>query len=700
MSKVKNLRRLLVPKHVCFIGGSAMAEAVKRCRRGGFKGEVWLVNTKHESISGVKCYASVADLPSPPDATFIGTRAEITLAEVSKLNEIGAGGAVCFASGFAETGVDGETLQEQLLQAAGDMPIIGPNCYGLLDFLHGSALWPVAYGGGLVEKGVAVLTSSGNFAYNLSMLESAPPISYLISVGNQANVGVADLIDALLEDSRVTAIGLHLEGLKNVSAFAEAAMRALNKGVPIVVLKQGVSSIGAEIAMSHTSALAGSDELYSALFDRVGAIRVDGPVNFVESLKILASGRLPEGRRVGAMTCSGGDAGLIADYCEQNNLHLTPLREQQKITLSQILPGYASAANPLDFTSSVWGNETVLTQCASAMFDGDFDMGFLALDFPSDHSGEQEEYLMMARIFRETLTEKLIPGVVSSVFPELMSINHQRAISGQGTSVLSGIEAAMKAMGKVADYVERRDYLLHQKTSVIASTIPAPALEGKAKLLNEWQSKQLLSGYKLSIPEGALVAPEEAGRVAAELGFPVVLKAVSTELPHKTEAGAVVLNLNSSEAVEAAADDIVQRLAMNHPHVDTSQLLIEKMSKPPVAELIVGVKREPGFGLALIIGAGGILVELVKDSASLLLPTNEQAVLAALKELKIFRLLTGFRGKAAADIDLVVKAIMAVADFAVDSADRLEELDVNPLLVLEDDVVVVDALVRQVDLHS
>ena len=236
MSIRDNLKRLLKPRHLAFVGGRSMARALKRCAEGGFAGPMWLVNPQHSNLEGVPCVASIAELPCAPDGVFIATNRELTLDCVRELATKGAGGAICYASGFAETGAQGQALQRQLLAAAGDMALLGPNCYGLLDYLHCSALWPVAHGGKSVEKGVAVLTQSGNFAYNLSMSDRSLPVAYMASVGNQAQLGVAELMDVLLDEPRVTAIGLHLEGLKNVPGFARAAHKALEKGIPIIAL--------------------------------------------------------------------------------------------------------------------------------------------------------------------------------------------------------------------------------------------------------------------------------------------------------------------------------------------------------------------------------------------------------------------------------------------------------------------------------
>jgi Acyl-CoA synthetase (NDP forming) len=291
-----------------------------------------------------------------------------------------AGGVVCYASGFAEAGEAGRKMQDKLIKASGDMALLGPNCYGLLDYLHNSALWPVAHGGKQVEKGVAILTQSGNFAYNLSMIDRSLPTAYLISVGNEASLDMADLIEALLDEPRVTAIGLHMEGLNNVNSFAKAAIKALKKGVPIIAMKTCTSSIGVELAIGHTSSLAGTDGLYDALFERLGIIRVSGPVSFMETMKVVSCGQLPKGSKVAALACSGGDAALIADYSEINNLQLPQLNQKQKEKFKTVLPEFANIANPLDFTTVIWGNESALRTCAETMLNSDVDFGFLILD--------------------------------------------------------------------------------------------------------------------------------------------------------------------------------------------------------------------------------------------------------------------------------------------------------------------------------
>ncbi|POA58257.1 MULTISPECIES: acetate--CoA ligase family protein [unclassified Pseudomonas] len=688
-----NLKRLLAPRHLAFVGGRSMARALKRCAEGGFAGDLWLVNPQHAQIDGVPCVASIDQLPCGPDAVFVATHRELTLDCVAQLAAKGAGGTICYASGFAETGAEGQALQQRLLQAAGDMALLGPNCYGLLDYLHGAALWPVAHGGQQVERGVAVLTQSGNFAYNLSMSDRSLPVAYMASVGNQAQLGIAELMDVLLDEPRVTAIGLHLEGLKNVPGFAKAAYKALEKGIPIIALKTGVSQIGAELALSHTSSLSGSDALYDALFQRLGVIRISGPVSFVETLKAASCGQLPAGPQLMALACSGGDAGLIADYAERNGLELPKLASEQCQALAQVLPGYANLVNPLDFTTAIWGDAQALQQMLDTVLGSAADSAMLVLDYPAEFTGERKECDLLLELFCAALQRHGKRGFVTSAFPELLPAAARERLHALGIPALQGVEDGLAAWGRIAAYQGRRQALLELGEAALVPLCPE-ALEGTGQLLDEWQSKQALREFGLRIPEGLLSTPEQALSAAAAVGYPLVLKAVSVELPHKTEAGAVALNLKDPEALGAALRQMRARIAEHAPGVAFDQVLLEPMAAPPLAELIVGIKREEHFGLALVIGAGGVLVELLKDSRSLLLPTHPGAIRQAVLQLRSAALLQGFRGRPAADLDALVAAIGAVADYACEHAATLLELDVNPLLVGARGTVAVDALIR------
>ncbi|KXU35758.1 acyl-CoA synthetase [Ventosimonas gracilis] len=697
MNKKDNLKRLLAPKSLAFIGGRSMAQSARRCLESGFNGEVWLVNPKYPSLEGMDCIASTFQLPKAPDAVFIGTNRALCLEAVKELAQIGAGGVICYASGFAEAGEAGSALQQELLQSAGDMALLGPNCYGLLNYLHSAALWPVAHGGKAVEQGVAVLTQSGNFAYNLSMSERSLPIAYMASVGNQAQLGFAELMEALLDEPKVTAIGLHLEGLRDVAAFARAAFKALEKGVPIIALKTGVSPIGAELALSHTSSLAGSDALYDALFTRLGVIRVDTPSRFIETLKVAASGQKIKGTRLLALACSGGDAGLIADGAYRHQLALPALSQAQKSALQQVLPDYANIANPLDFTTAIWGDQPALEQMLNSALPAETDAALLVLDYPSEQSGERYMCDLLLDCYCQALKRHGKNGFIACNLPEFLPESARERLHAAGIPALQGLDDALFAWASLARYSSTAEMLLTQGEAALPPLPPAP-INGRGKAaLDEWQSKQALKAFGLPLPQARLCTPERAASAAAELGYPLALKVVSADLPHKTEAGGVALNLDNEAELQSALQRMQQSLAEKAPNVPFEQILLERMAEAPLAELIIGVKREEGFALALVIGSGGILVELLKDSLSLLLPTTDAAIERALLNLRIAPLLLGFRGRAAADMPQLIAAIRAIADYACTHAGNLLELDVNPLLVTATGAVAVDALIRLAD---
>ena len=259
---------------------------VRQCRRMAFAGDIWPVHPSATEVEGYRCYKSVDELPGAPDASFIGVNRRITVEIVRSLSKINAGGAVCYASGFNEVS-DGEALNDALVDSAGEMPILGPNCYGVINYLDGALLWPDQHGGQRVDRGVALLTQSSNIGINLTMQSRALPIAYLVALGNQAQTDLAGVLETLVEDDRVTAIGLYIEGFPDVQALAQVMGRARERGLPVVAVKSGVSAQGASITRSHTASMAGSDEAASALFERLGIARVQDLDTLIESLKLL-----------------------------------------------------------------------------------------------------------------------------------------------------------------------------------------------------------------------------------------------------------------------------------------------------------------------------------------------------------------------------------------------------------------------------
>ena len=323
--------RLFSPRSIAFVGGNIAEMAIDRCVGMGYEGEIWPVHPTHTSVAGFHCYATVEDLPRAPDAAFIGINRDLTINVVKLLADAGAGGCVCYAAGFAEMGEEGQEFQQQLVEAAGDMPVIGPNTFGFVNYLDKCALWPYLFGGDAVERGSALISQSGNIAMNLTMNQRSVNFTHVIGTGNQAVLGPGTLIDALLQDDRVTAIGMYIEGFDDVESFSHAARRALDKGVPIVIMKVGKTEASARQSITHTSSLTGADELYDALFERLGVIRVSSLNRLLETLKVFElSGPLP-GRNIFSLSCSGGEAAIIADMVPEFGFEMRAFSESQPL---------------------------------------------------------------------------------------------------------------------------------------------------------------------------------------------------------------------------------------------------------------------------------------------------------------------------------------------------------------------------------
>lgn len=674
------LARLLSPRSLAVIGGREAAEVIRQCERIGFQGEIWPVNPKRPEVAGRKSYASLADLPGVPDASFIAVPREVTIESVSTLAKMGAGGAVCYASGFAEVGGDGVDAQARLVAASGDMALLGPNCYGLLNYLDGAALWPDQHGGLAVERGVAIITQSGNIGLNLTMQARSLPLAYLISAGNKAKGDLGEMIDTLLDDERVTAIGLHIEGLDDSERFSKAALRALDQGVPLVAIKTGRSEAGAALTMSHTSSLAGSDQLFDALFARYGIGRTRDVGTFLETLKLLHVHGPLSNRTVSSMSCSGGEAGLVADLASDAGLPTPPLPKDAESKLFEALGPKVPLANPLDYHTYIWGDLEASTATFSAMLGAGYGMNLLILDFPRSDRCDASSWDVTLQAFEHAQKATGAKAALVASLPESLPEHVGARMIASGIAPMQGLSECMEAIRIAADIgtvrARKREAPLKRASSVEVE---------RAYMLDEPTGKAALKAFGLSVPKGEVVAIIDAAEAAERIGFPVVVKAVSDAIAHKTEAGAVKLNLKSTSEVEAAAK------AMAHL---SDRVLVEAMQSGIVAEMIIGVTRDPLFGPTLTFGSGGILVELLKDAASLLLPTSREAVEHAFDHLKLAHLVDGFRGRAKGDRKAAIDAIMAVASYAERERDTLVELDVNPVLILEQGAVAVDAMIR------
>jgi acetate---CoA ligase (ADP-forming) len=673
----RDLTPLLNPKSIAFVGGNECEVAIRRTRELGFAGKIWAVHPKREQLGGISCIKSLAEIDGVPDAAFVAIKREPTIEIVRELRNKGCGGAVIYASGFAETG--DAHLQKELLKAADGMPLMGPNCYGFVNCLARVAPWPDEHGMEIIDKGVAIITQSGNIACNFTFTRRALPLACIFAIGNQADVDMAQMLEALARDGRVTAIGLHIEGLTDVAAFARAAEVARKLEKPVIALKTGRSEQGAKVAMSHTSSLAGADTLYDALFERYGIARMKSVTAFVETLKFLHHGGPLKDSRLVSMSCSGGEAALIADMALERKVSFPPFDPKTRAEVAATLNEYVSIDNPLDYHTFIWDQFDNLTATYSAVLRGGFDAGVLILDAPTKPGNNPAAWIAAARAYANAAKIAGARAVVTASLPECMLPEVAADLAVKGVAPMMGLDDTLAAF-EAAAFIGR-NWARNEALPALA----APAVTGIGEItLSEHDAKILLKNFGLPVPEGRVCKTNEAASIAKQLGFPVTIKTSSSTIAHKTEAGGVALNIKTAEEAEAVA----QKMANLAPEV-----LVERMVNGAVAELIIGLKNDPQFGLALAIGAGGILTELLKDSVTLLLPTSREEVIRALQSLKVWKLVQGFRGKSG-DQQAVIAAVLAVADFAKAHRTTIEELDVNPLLVLPNGAVAVDALIR------
>lgn len=694
----ENLKRLLSPRHAVFIGGSSAELAARQCADFGFRGAIWGVNPGRSEMAGHPCFARVEDLPEPPDAVFVAVPRDAAVETVSALARMGAGGAVCYTAGFRELGGEGEAMERDLVDAAGDLALVGPNCLGLLNYVKNVILWPYGHGGKPVERGVAIVSQSGLLCTNLTMSRRSVPFAYLVSIGNQSVLGIEDFVDALVDDPAVSAIGIYAEGLDDIPRFADAAIRALEAGVPIVVLKAGSSELGARLTISHTGSLSGSDELFDALFARLGVIRVTSPVALLETLKMLSVAGAPAGRRIAAFTCSGGDSTLLADGGAREGLSFPQPSEAAAARLKDCLPPIATVTNPLDYTTPIWGHEETLVQVFGAMLGDGYDAALVVQDYMSpEFVTDNVYYLADTRAFIRATRAAGIPAVVCSNIPENLPADAREVMIEGGVAPLQGIETALAAVGKAAAYGELRARLIASDDTARLRIGPVPAPGEPSRLLDEWQAKQWLAAAGVPVPDGALADAAGAAEAASGIGFPVVVKLVNAGLPHKSEAGAVRTGLTRGAEVEDAVAAIVESVGRYAPDIAADSFLVERMVERPVAELLVGIRRDPSFGQVMVIGSGGTLVELVRDTVTLLLPVERDDVARAIQSLKLCRLLDGYRGGERADKEALIDAVLLLARAAEENRASLVELDVNPLMALANGVCAVDALLRTGD---
>lgn len=660
---MKDMNRLLRPESIAVLGASWALNVIEQCRKMGYSGQIWPVHPTKPEIGGLRAYASLADLPQAPDAVFVGVNRFATIEVVAELAAMGAGGAICFASGWTEAGEP--ELQARLVAAAGDMPILGPNCYGVINYLDGALLWPDQHGGVRVDRGVALLSQSSNIVINMSMQKRALPVAYVACLGNAAVVGLADLAGALLADPRVTAIGMYIEGIDDAAAFAELAQRARAAGKGIVCIKSGKTELSRTAAASHTASLAGGGAASSAFLRQIGVAEVNTPSELIETLKILHVHGPGLGARLCSLSCSGGEAGLVADLAAPFDIDFPPPSDAVRARLGEILGPIVTIANPLDYHTFIWGDGPRTTDVFTTML-GDYDAGIYIIDPPRIDRCDPAWYepAINAIVSAQQATGK--PAFPLASMPENFDEARARTLMDQGVCTLMGLETALAAIRAA------------QAVAGVPDWRPAQVFAPRdSVMLSEADGKSVLAAAGVDVPR-AVTAATLADLGVAGLTPPFALKGLG--FAHKTEAGAVRLGLTTLEGQAEMPG--------------ATGYLVEEMITGAVAEILLGLRRDPVYGVTLTLGMGGVTAEVLADTVTLILPVTVPQVLESLRGLRLWPLLDGYRGRPRADMAAVAEIAVRLGNLMLADA-SLEEIEINPILVRPQGAVAVDALIRR-----
>jgi acetyl-CoA synthetase len=680
------IQRLLAPRSIALIGG-VWADAVAAASRAiGFDGTIWRVHPTRPSTAGTTYYRSVEELPGAPDAAFLAAPNTEAPAIAAALARRGAGGFVCFAAGFSETHTDeGISLTRQLVQSAHDLPFFGPNCYGFINFFEGAALWPDQVVGRRRDRGVAIICQSGTIALNVLFNHRSVPIGYVITVGNQTCLALEDMIERIADDPRVTAFGLYIEGIRDVERFARAVEHARSRGKAIALVKAGRTEMAARTAHSHTGALAGADVAFDAFCRDAGIARCETLATLCETLKLLHVGGPLAGNRVLIMGASGGDMAMTSDVARHLRLEFPAFSADSVDRIHAIVGPRVRIANPFDFHTHLWFDRPGLRALFAACQQADYDAVGFMVDTPPADQADPASYVAAIEEFIAADPHSRPRRAVISSLPESMSGSIREQCLAAGVVPMQGQREALEALDLAAligDAWSRGATVQLRRPARGASA----GLDGQGRMLAEHEAKDAVA-FGVGIPQRRVVRPDEVVEAAQAIGFPVVIKATGDALQHKSELGAVVLNVRSPIDASAAAERLSRLSAM---------LLVEQMVTDGVAEVLIGITVDAQFGQLMVLGAGGVLTELLRDTVALLPPFTAEKIGRAIRQLGIARLLAGFRGKPVGDIPALVATALACARYAESQIDRLIELDLNPVIVRPHGcgAVAVDALVR------
>jgi acyl-CoA synthetase (NDP forming) len=494
-------------------------------------------------------------------------------------------------------------------------------------------------------------------------------MAYMVTVGNQAGGGVEDVLETFIHDDRVTAIGMFIEAIRDAPRFAALAQEAFARNKRIVALQTGKSEAGALIAASHTASLAGNRQAYAAFFDRCGVATVETPTELLETLKLLDNGGPLSGYRIASLSCSGGEASLVADLSEATNLVFAPFPDEQRARIESTLTELVSVGNPFDYHTFMWGDKEAMTRTFSETMRGEHDATILLLDAPPRPDQDASSWVVAAEAFAAASNNTKRRGIIVATISECFSESMRNSITALGMTPAQGLRETLIAIDRCA-------WLGQHAPQNAPAVVSAP---GSTVIVDEARAKERLGTWNIAVPQGARCTRETVVATATKIGYPITLKGLG--LAHKSESGAVAVGLQSAEQLQAAIAAMPASI---------TEFLVEQTVTGIVAEVLVSIRRTAPLGWMITLGAGGVLTELWRDTQCLLAPASKEEMRAALQQLRIAPILNGYRGKPAANIEALVDAVTALQQAVVGSS--VVEIELNPVLATTTSAIAVDAL--------
>jgi acetate---CoA ligase (ADP-forming) len=695
------MRRLLAPESVAVVGVSERANAFGSrtvANMKDFDGRLYQINARYAALHGRPCYPDLAALPEVPDCVVIATPREAVEPIARACAAAGVGGILVYAAGFAETGKPEHlALQERLVAIArgANMRMIGPNTIGLVNYASGAGLTFSAMPDRrpLRPHAIGIVSQSGSLGFSLSQaVERGVSVSHVLTAGNSADVDVADHVAYLAGDPDCHAIACLFEGMADPDRMLRAAAMCWEADKPLVMYKIATGQEGARAALSHTGSLAGSEQAYAAGFARAGVVQVDKLEALVETAAFLAKAGRPKAAGAVVIATSGGATIIAADKAELHGVPLPQPGSDAAAVLAREVPEYGSTRNPCDVTAQVIASSDTLAACAGALL-ADPAYGVMVTSHAYAYESATSRLPVFSRAAAET--GKIVCNVWA---PEWLG--GPGSVETESDPHLALFHSMDRCFATIAAW-QRRDALRRADRSTerrFAGAEAAAAMRGllaatPAATLTEREAKAVMARYGIPVVEDRLVRDAAAARKAAEaLGFPVVLKGESPDVLHKTEAGLVKLNLRSAGEVEAAFHEIMTAVDRLTPRPDFRGVVVQPMV-PKGVEVMVGARHDPQFGPLVVVGLGGVLVEVLRDTALSLAPVGPSEAEAMLRSLKGAALLDGFRGAPAVAIPRLAEIVCRFSELAADAGEGIAEMEINPLICAGDRIVAADALI-------